>query len=71
MTDSAPRAVGGMRDVQAALGGSCRTAVEDLLRNDPDFPAPISVGQKRVWFLDEIANYLETRPRRRYADPDV
>ncbi len=64
MTDS--RLVGDMRDVQRELN-SCRSTVEKLLRTDPDFPAPITIGNKRQWFIDEIATYKANRPRRRYT----
>ena len=65
MTDSRP--VGDIHDVQRSLN-TCRSLVEKLLRTDPEFPAPISIGNKRQWFLDEIEEYKATRPRRRYAD---
>ena len=65
MTD--PRPVGDMRDVQRSLN-CCRTSVYKLLRKDPDFPAPILIGGKLEWFLDEVEHYKATRPRRRYAD---
>ncbi len=63
MTDSRP--VGDIRDVQHDLN-CCRSLVEKLLRTDPEFPAPITIGNKRQWFLDEIATYKATRPRRIY-----
>ena len=62
-----PRPLGDMRSGQRELN-VCRTVVEKLLRNDPDFPAPITIANKRQWFLDEIEDYKATRPRRRYAD---
>ena len=65
MTDSRP--VGDMRDVQRSLN-VCRTTLEKLLRTDPDFPAPIAIASKRLWFLDEVEEFKATRPRRRYAD---
>ena len=65
MTDSRP--VGDIHDVERSLN-TCRSLVEKLLRTDPEFPAPISIGNKRQWFLDEIEEYKATRPRRRYAD---
>ena len=65
MTDSRP--VGDVHDVERSLN-TCRSLVEKLLRTDPEFPAPISIGNKRQWFLDEIEEYKATRPRRRYAD---
>ena len=64
MTDSRP--VGDIRDVQHDLN-CCRSLVEKLLRTDPEFPAPITIGKKRQWFLDEIATYKATRPRRIYT----
>ena len=64
MTDTRP--LGDLRDVMRELN-VCRTLVEQLLRTDPEFPAPITIGSKRQWFLDEIANYKATRPRRQYA----
>ena len=66
MTDSRP--VGDVRDVERSLN-TCRSLVEKLLRTDPEFPAPIAIGNKRQWFMDEIEDYKLTRPRRRYADP--
>ena len=65
MTHSRP--VGDMRAVQHSLN-CCRTSVYKLLREDPDFPAPIKIGDKLTWFLDEVENYKATRPRRQYAD---
>ena len=65
MTSARP--VGDMRAVQRSLN-CCRTSVYKLLREDPDFPAPITIGTKLTWFLDEIEDYKATRPRRRYAD---
>ncbi len=65
MTD--PRPLGDMRDVQRELN-VCRTVVEKLLRTDPAFPQPISIANKRQWFLDEIEGYKQAQPRRRYAD---
>ncbi len=64
MTDSRP--VGDIRDVQHDLN-CCRSLVEKLLRTDPEFPAPITIGNKRQWFLDEIATYKASRPRRIYT----
>ena len=46
---------------------SCRSTVEKLLRDDQEFPAPITIGTKRLWFLDEIDAWLASRPRRRYT----
>ena len=63
------RPLGDMNTVKQALNGSCRSTVESLLRKDPDFPAPFTIGRKRLWFMDEIETYKESRPRRQYADP--
>ena len=65
MTDSRP--VGDVHAVKRSLN-ICRTTLYKLLREDPDFPAPITIGTKLTWFLDEIETYKATRPRRRYAD---
>ena len=61
------RPLGDINDVIQSIKG-CRTTVENLLRTDPDFPAPITISNKRQWFLDEIEEYKASRPRRRYAD---
>ena len=65
MTDSRP--VGDVHDVQRSLN-TCRSLVEKLLRTDPEFPAPITIGNKRQWFMDEVEDYKATRPRRCYAE---
>ncbi len=65
MTD--PRPLGDMRAVMVALNIG-RTSVYKLLHNDPDFPAPITIGDKVEFFMDEVEKYKSTRPRRRYAD---
>ena len=59
--------LGDMRDVQRELN-VCRTVVENLLRTDPDFPLPITIAAKRLWFMTEVAQYKASRPRRQYAD---
>ena len=65
---SAPaRPLGDMRDVRRELN-VCRSVVEKLLRTDPEFPAPITIANKRQWFLDEIEAYKQAQPRRQYAD---
>ncbi len=66
MTDSI-RPVGDVHAVKRSLN-TCRSTVEKLLRTDPEFPAPITIANKRQWFLDEIEEYKATRPRRQYAD---
>ncbi len=65
MTDS--RSVGDVHAVKRSLN-ICRTTLEKLLRTDPEFPAPITIANKRQWFLDEIEEWKASRPRRRYAD---
>lgn len=60
------RPLGDIHDVQRMLN-VCRTVVENLLRSDSEFPAPMDIAKKRQWFLDEIEDYKATRPRRRYA----
>ena len=54
-------------EVREALGVS-RWKIWDLCRNDDDFPKPRMIGGKRSWFLIEIKDYMESRPRRQYAD---
>ena len=65
MTD--PRPVGDVHAVERSLN-ICRSTVEKLLRTDPDFPAPITIANKRQWFMDEIEGYKQAQPRRRYTD---
>ncbi len=60
------RPVGDVHDVKRSLN-ICRTTLEKLLRTDPDFPAPITIANKRQWFLDEIEGYKQAQPRRQYA----
>ncbi len=62
-----PRPIGDMRAVQACLN-TCRSLVEKLLRTDPEFPAPITIGNTRQGFMDEVEDYKASRPRRQYAD---
>ncbi len=62
-----PRTVGDVRAVERSLN-VCRSTVEKLLRTDPDFPAPITIANKRQWFLDEIEGYKQAQPRRCYAE---
>jgi predicted DNA-binding transcriptional regulator AlpA len=42
------------------------------LIKDPDngFPAPYMVGGRLAWFMDEISDWLESRPRRKYIADD-
>ena len=60
------RAIGDVRDIQRSLN-ICRSTTEKLLRTDPLFPAPITIANKRQWFMDEIEIYKESRPRRIYT----
>ncbi len=61
------RPVGDVHDVKRSLN-ICRSTLEKLLRTDPEFPAPITIANKRQWFLDEIEGYKQAQPRRHYAD---
>ena len=54
-------------EVRKALGVS-RWKIWDMCRNDDDFPKPRMIAGKRSWFLIEIKDYMESRPRRQYAD---
>jgi len=54
------------REVLKVLGCS-RWKLWDLCRNDPDFPKPRMIAGKRSWFVAEMKDYIETRPRRQYA----
>ena len=55
--------IGHMRDVQRAL--KCgRSTIYNLMKNDPDFPAPREIAGKLSWFVDEVEEYKSTRPRR-------
>jgi len=65
MTDL--RTIGDLHAVERSLN-VCRTTVEKLLRTDPEFPAPITISNKRQWFMDEIEGYKQAQPRRQYAD---
>ena len=70
-SDSPPKTTGEDRlpiiihepKVREALGDCSRWKVWDLLRNDPEFPPPRIIAGKRSWFLAEIKDYIETRPR--------
>ena len=44
-----------------------RWKLRDLTRNDPDFPRPRLIAGQNSWFVDEIAAYMESRPRRQHA----
>ena len=56
------------RKLREALGDISRWKVWDLCNRDPDFPKPRMIAGKRSWFVAEIKDYIETRPRRQYAD---
>ena len=68
MTNS--RSIVDVSDVRRSLN-ICRSTLEKLLRTDPEFPAPITIAEKRQWFEDEIEDYKASRPRRRYADTAI
>ena len=67
---SPPREILHTRETQQRLGCS-RWKLWDLCKSDPDFPLPRMVAGKRSWFADELDAYIETRPRRQYADRKV
>jgi hypothetical protein len=48
-----------------------RWKIWDLERNDPEFPAARLIAGRKSWFVDELQHYMETRPRRQYADHAV
>lgn len=54
--------------VREALGDVSHWKVWDLCRRDPEFPKPRMIAGKRAWFVSEIRDYIQTRPRRCYAD---
>ena len=54
------------REVRKILGCS-RWKVWDLCNHDPEFPKPRMIAGKRSWFVAEMKDYIETRPRRQYA----
>ena len=56
------------RKVRKALGDCSRWKVWDLCNHDPEFPKPRMIAGKRSWFLAEIKDYIESRPRRQYAN---
>jgi len=61
-----PREIGNSNDVCRVM--KCgRTKLWRLTREDPDFPPPREIAGTNKWFLDEIAAYMESRPRRQYA----
>ena len=60
-----PREIARTRDVLRFLKCS-RSTLWLLTRKDPDFPAPRIIAGQNSWFVDEIATYMETRPRRLY-----
>ena len=61
-----PREIGNTNDVCRTM--KCgRTKVWRLEREDPDFPPARDIAGTKKWFMDEIAAYMESRPRRQYA----
>jgi predicted DNA-binding transcriptional regulator AlpA len=62
------REIGFFPEVQEATGGSSRSTVKRLIA-DPknEFPRPFFVGGRLAWFMDEIEQWLESRPRRHYG----
>lgn len=63
------------REVRHALGTGGKpiasSTFEKLLRTDPDFPRPIMFFRTRQWLADEVAEWLNSRPRRQYCGADV
>jgi predicted DNA-binding transcriptional regulator AlpA len=56
----------------SALGNSSKSTLKRLIQNpDNGFPDPMMVGGRLAWFIDEIADWLESRPRRKYVSDDV
>ena len=53
--------------LRKALGGCSHWKIWDLCHNDPEFPAPREIAGKRAWFVNEVKDYIESRPRRIYA----
>ena len=56
------------RKVRKALGDCSRWKIWHLCKHDPDFPKPRMIAGKRSWFLAEIKDYIESRPRRQYTN---
>ena len=59
------------RAVRQAIAGDekpiGRTTLWRLQHRDPDFPSPFKIGNKLRWYEEEIAAYLNSRPRRQYV----
>ena len=55
------------REVRKALGNCSHWKIWELCKNDPEFPKPREIAGKRSWFLAEIKDYIESRPRRVYT----
>lgn len=55
--------LGNKKVVSKMIGSSTRTV--DRHRNDPssDFPTPVNIGNRPFWHLDEIEEWIRSRPR--------
>ena len=49
-------------EVLAALGGMHKTTVYGLIR-EGQFPAPIKIGGSSRWPSDDIATWIDSRPK--------
>ena len=67
LEQSPSRRVGHVPDVLEALGIK-RSSLYKLMKNDAAFPAPVLIGGRLTFFLDEIEAYKVTRPRRQYTN---
>ena len=56
------------KKVRKALGDCSHWKIWDLCNRDPEFPKPRMIAGKRSWFVAEIKDYVESRPRRQYAN---
>ena len=53
-------------EVQAVVGGIHKTTLYGLIR-EGQFPAPIKIGGLSRWWSDELAAWLDGRPRETVA----
>ena len=43
-----------------------RSTIYRKLDNDPTFPRPLDDGYRLQWYLDEVREWISSRPRRQY-----